>query len=238
MNTLKAISLLIVFCLPIFSGCSGLTARKWVDSENIYYSENYPPLKISVSKEFAYVPDHPINKKHNAELFIKETTRETVFIKNYTGNYDPDYTFFSHRMYDKTENIIGGIKFYVGTEIKKEDGEYFLKKVYVHYPDLKNMFVLMQTMPLSEYGYNLDWSLGFENYTDRQKDIIKEFKKRKDEEVNLEKFNYNKKEGLASQFNDKNNTSERLEKLSELLKKGLITEKDYQIKKQEILKDI
>jgi len=166
--------LLICLIGLLFFSCSSVKVNRGVTSNNVYYSDELPSVRIEIDKRFVYSPQHPVSQRHNCEFFLDEKTKESVFIRIYHDNYAPEKSFSGKNMVNIEKlNILGKV-FYVGTEIFKDYDGYYVKRIHLNYPDNRTMLVIMHTRPLSLYGDQYNWSK-ISSLTDKQNEIIGNF---------------------------------------------------------------
>ena len=171
---MKKCTLSVCLCLLLIFGCYSVKVNRGVDTDNVYYSDEHPSVKIEIDKRFAYSPRHPIAKNHKCGFFLDEQTKGSVFIRTYHDNYAPEESFRRKNMVSIEKQKILGRVFYVGTEIFKDYSGYYLKRVHLNYPDNSTMLVVMHTRPLSFYSDQYDWSK-ISSLTNKQKEIIDNF---------------------------------------------------------------
>lgn len=159
--------------------CVHNASNTLVNDQNIFYSDNNPRIKIKIDPNFKYSPGHNIAVKHKADLFLNSDTRESVFIRTYKGDFSPKDTFYGKKMYSSEQKIIIGHTFYVGTEIAKDEGEYYLRRIYITYPNQRTMFLVMCVTPL--YNDN-SWS-NLNSITAEQNNLIREIVDQSDRRI-------------------------------------------------------
>jgi len=141
--------ILIGFCLVIMTcACVHNVSNTFVNDQNVFYSDKNPKIKIKIGQDFKYSPGHHVAIKHKADFFLNSNTRESVFIRTYKGDFSPKDTFYGKKMYSSEQRAILGNTFYVGTEIAKDEGEYYLRRIYITYPNQGTMFLVMCVTPL------------------------------------------------------------------------------------------
>lgn len=172
--------ILIGLCFLILTcACVHNVSNTFVNDQNVFYSDKKPRIKIKIDQNFKYSPGHHVAIKHKAELFLKSNTRETVFIRTYKGDFSPKDTFYEKNMYSSEQMTIVGHTFYVGTEIDKDEDDYYLRRIYITYPNQRTMFLVMCVTPL--YNDN-SWS-NLNSITAKQKIIVREIVDQSDRRI-------------------------------------------------------
>lgn len=149
----KIITIIIFFAI-FTCGCAQNKSGTFVNNDNIFYSDKNPKIKIKIDSKYRYSPGHHIAIKHKSEFFLNEDNNESVFIRTYKGDFSPKDTFFGKKMFNSEQKTILGATYYVGTEIAEDSGDYFLRRVFITYPNNRTMFLVMCTTPLyNEYQW-------------------------------------------------------------------------------------